>query len=54
MLTDVLFIAVFFVTRIVLPLAVTYLVGIGIERALNRTPRAKTSPAGKLLERHAL
>lgn len=54
MLTDLLFITVFFLTRIVVPLAVTYVIGIGIEYALNRAPRAQAPRTAKWIERHAL
>lgn len=42
MLTDLLVIAFFFLTRLGLPILITYLVGVGIERALNRPSEAKT------------
>lgn len=43
MLTDLLFIALFFITRIGLPIVITYAIGIGIERALTRGTRAGAS-----------
>lgn len=42
MLTDLLVIAFFFFTRVGLPIVITYLVGVGIERALNCPSEAKT------------
>ncbi|MCX7839618.1 MAG: hypothetical protein N2559_09220 [Anaerolineae bacterium] len=43
MLTDLLFIAFFFFTRIGLPILVTYLLGVVIERALHRPATISTA-----------
>jgi|GEM_PF-1037269 len=53
MLTDLLFLAFFFITRIVLPIIATYIVGVLIERALNRTARPAGTRAWKMTARHA-
>ncbi len=53
MLNDILFIAFFFITRIVLPIAVTYVIGILIERALNRSTQTRAPRVWKMTERQA-
>lgn len=53
MLTDLLFIALFFITRIGLPIAVTYVLGVSIERALKPTASPDTLRAPALIEHHA-
>jgi hypothetical protein len=50
MLNDLLFIAFFFITRIILPIAVTYVIGVLIERALNRSAQARPTRTVELTE----
>ena len=52
MLTDLLFIAFFFVTRIGLPMIITLVIGAWIERALNRTAQPRARHTWRLTERH--